>query len=161
MRSDIVRDFPDRSGLFSLMGEVERTAFEAQTKKNAADVERKANQAFDALVRLRRSFKKPRIRDALDRLEHLRNTEIAHRDLAPAATLSRPMYRDLDTLFGAAAVLIRRMNNLARDVDINYADFSYRARLRALAFVQGVRAKTPAERHALRREIRSIPESPS
>lgn len=156
MRSAVMRDFPERSGLSSLIGETERAAFEAQAEKDAAAAEKKATQEFNALVRLQRALRKPRIRDALARLEHLRNTDVAHRDLAPVATtLSRPLYRDLDTLFGAAAVLIRRMNVLARDLDINYADFSHRARLRALAFVQGIRAETPAERQALQHEIRS------
>lgn len=64
------------------------------------------------------------------------------------------MYRDLDTLFGAAAVLIRRMNTLGRNLDINYADFSQRAQLRARAFAAGLRAESPEERRAFGRAIR-------
>ena len=142
LRAAVARDFPARLGLVTPLGEADRAHFEELAQADACRASERANGEFVALVRLQRALGRPRIAQALARLHRLRDTEIAHRDLEPTATtLARPMYRDLDTLFGAAAVLIRRMNILGRNLDINYANFSQRARLRARAFAVGLRAE--------------------
>jgi hypothetical protein len=154
-RTAVQLDFPARLALVTPLSDEDRAIFEATAQGDAANAEVRANMEFEALIRLGRALKKPRIRDALARLHQLRNTEVAHRDLEPnAAALSRPIYRDLDTLFGAAAVLIRRMNLLGRNIGDSYAEFSDRARLRALTFAAGLRAETVEERRALMDEIR-------
>jgi hypothetical protein len=154
-RASSFLSFPARLALVEPLGDEDRAIFEAQAEQEAARSREHTERDFRVLTRLQRSLNKPRIRDALARLNRIRDTEIAHRDLDPSATtLSRPFYHDLDILFGAAAVLIRRMNRLGRNVDINYEDFSYRAQLRARAFVVGLRAETIDERRAISEEVR-------
>ena len=155
LRSDDALDFPARLCLVVPMSEAARRQFEENARVDASCAAAKAEGEFSALIRLQRALAKPRIADALARLHRLRDTEIAHRELEPAkATVARPMYRDLDTLFATVAVLIRRMNILGRNLDVNYALFAQNARLRALAFAAGIRAESPEERRAFRREIR-------
>lgn len=150
-------DFPRPVALVTELGDADRAQFEQDAEAKPCKAAERTKGEFAALVRLQRALKKrSRFDQAQERLHRLRDTEIAHRDLQPAATtVARPMYRDLDTLFGAAAVLIRRMNKLAfNNRDINYPTFSQTARLRALAFAAGLRAESPAEQRELAREIR-------
>jgi hypothetical protein len=148
------RDFPARLALVEPLIDADRAIFEAQARIEAAQAKERINREFTALIRLKRAFNRPRIRDAMARLHQQRDTEIAHRDLEPVTMLPRPMYRDLDTLFGAATVLLRRMNRIGRNLDMNYGEFSYRAQLRALAFANGLRAETIEERRAISNEIK-------
>ena len=115
------RDFPSRVGLLAELGMAERAQLAKDAEADACAAAERAYGEFAALCRLQCALDKPRIAQALVRLHGLRNTEIAHRDLqADATTITRPNDRDLDTLFGAAAVLIRRTNALGRNLDINY-----------------------------------------
>ena len=154
-RAEGLLSLPAQLALVEPLDNEDRTIFEARAQQDALRSCERTERDFSALTRLQRALNKPRIRNALARVGRLRDTEIAHRDLDPSATpLSRPLYRDLRILFEAAAVLIRRMNRLGRNTNINFEDFSYRAQLRAQSFVAGLRAETVEERRDISDRIR-------
>jgi hypothetical protein len=154
-RAEGLLNLPAQLALVEPLDNEDRAIFEARAEQDAARSRERTEREFMALTRLLRALNKPCIRNTLARIGRLRDTEIAHRDLDPSATtLSRPLYRDLRILFEAAAVLIRRMNQLGRNTDINFEDFSYRAQLRAQSFVVGPRAETVEERRDISDGIR-------